>query len=146
MKINTSRFGSVEIRPDDILFFRGGILGFEDCQHWVILADAANPAVAWMQSLQRPEIALPVVSPRRFVPDYQIQLEASDIDPLHLNSIEQAQVLGVVSRDKDVLTLNLRAPLIINLERRLGSQVITINQQPIQYELTALPLTLRRIA
>ena len=61
-------------------------------------------------------------------------------------SSEQAYVLGVVSRDRDILTLNLRAPLIINLDRRLGCQVITVDQQPIQYELTALPLTLRRIA
>ncbi len=146
MKIHTSRFGTVDIQPDDILFFRNGLLGFEDCQHWVILADAGNTAVAWMQSMQMPDVALPVVSPRRFVPDYQVHLDPEDLKPLHLKSTEQAYVLGVVSRDRDVLTLNLRAPLIINLDRRLGGQVITVDQQPIQYELTALPLTLRRIA
>ncbi len=146
MKIHTSRFGTVEIQPDDILFFRAGILGFEECQHWVILADAANSSVAWMQSMQSPEIALPVVSPRRFVPNYQVLLDPLDMDSLHLGSVDKAYVLAVVSRDKDVLTLNLRAPLIINLDRRLGCQVITVDAQPIQYELTALPLTLRRIA
>lgn len=146
MKIHTSRFGSVDIQPDDILFFRNGLLGFEECQHWVILADAANPSVAWMQSMQTAEIALPVVSPRRFASDYQVKLDPLDIEPLHLSSLNQAYVLGIVSRDNDVLTLNLRAPIIINLDRRLGCQVITLDQQPIQYELTALPLPLRRIA
>jgi flagellar assembly factor FliW len=146
MKIQTTRFGNVDIQPDDILFFRGGILGFEECQHWVILADAGNRSVAWLQSLQSAEVALPVVSPRRFVPDYQVRLDPSDIDGLHLGSVNQAYVLAVVSRDRDVLTLNLRAPVIINLDRRLGCQIVTSDQQPIQYELTALPLPLRRIA
>ena len=146
MKIQTSRFGSVDIQPDDILFFRNGILGFEDCQHWVILADAGNRSVAWLQSMQSAEIALPVVSPRRFVPDYQVRLDPADIESLHLGSVNQAYVLSIVSRDHDVLTLNLRAPIIINLDRRLGCQVITTDQQPIQYELTALPLPMRRIA
>jgi flagellar assembly factor FliW len=146
MRIQTSRFGNVDIQPDDILFFRRGILGFEECQHWVILADAGNRSVAWLQSMQSPEVALPVVSPRRFVADYQVRIDPVDIESLHLGSLNQAYILAVVSRDTDVLTLNLRAPIIINLDRRLGCQVITSDQQPIQYELTALPLPLRRTA
>ncbi|HMO12627.1 MAG TPA: flagellar assembly protein FliW [Pirellulaceae bacterium] len=146
MRIQTTRFNAVDIESDDILFFRNGLLGFEECQHWVILADADNPAVAWLQSMQKPEVALPVVSPRRFVADYQVRIDPSDVDTLQLKSMEQAFVLGIVSRDRDVLTLNLRAPVIINLDRRLGCQVITVDQQPFQYELAALPLPLRRTA
>ena len=66
MKIHTTRFASIEIEPDDILFFRHGLVGFEDCRHWVLLADADNRSVAWLQSMQHSDIALPVVSPRRF--------------------------------------------------------------------------------
>lgn len=146
MKIHTTRFGSIEIEPDDILFFRNGLLGFEDCRHWVLLADSENTAVAWLQSMQHADIAMPVVSPRRFVPEYQVRLEPNDVDVLQLNSVEQAYVLGVVSRDYDVLTLNLRAPLVINLDRRIGCQVVTVDPQPLQYELATLPLTLRRSA
>jgi flagellar assembly factor FliW len=146
MKIHTTRFGSIEIEPDDILFFRNGLLGFEDCRHWVLLADADNSAVAWLQSMQHADVAMPVVSPRRFVADYQVRLEPNDVDVLQLSSVEQAYVLGVVSRDDDVLTLNLRAPLVINLDRRIGCQVVTADPQPLQYELATLPTMLRRSA
>jgi len=146
MKIHTTRFGSIEIEPDDILFFRNGLLGFEDCRHWVLLADADNAAVAWLQSMQHADIAMPVVSPRRFVADYQVRLETTDVDALQLTSVEQAYVLGVVSRDEETLTLNLRAPLVINLDRRIGCQVVTVDAQPLQYELTTLPVSLRRSA
>ncbi len=111
MKIHTNRFGSIEIEPDDILFFRNGLVGFEDCRHWVLLADAENSSVAWLQSMQHADIAMPVVSPRRFVADYQVRLEPTDVDTLQLTSVEQAYVLGVVSRDEDVLTLNLTSAL-----------------------------------
>lgn len=146
MKIHTTRFGPIEIEPDDILFFRNGLLGFEDCRHWVLLADADNTAVAWLQSMQHSDIALPVVSPRRFVADYQVRLESSDVEALQLTAVEQAYVLGVVSRDDETLTLNLRAPLVINLDRRIGCQVVTMDSQPMRYELATLPMNLRRSA
>jgi flagellar assembly factor FliW len=146
MKIHTTRFSTIEIEPDDILFFRNGLIGFEDCRHWVLLADADNSAVAWLQSMQHADIALPVVSPRRFVSEYQVRLEPSDVDALQLSAVEQAYVLGVVSRDEETLTLNLRAPLVINLDRRIGCQVVTVDPQPMQYELATLPVALRRSA
>lgn len=146
MKIHTTRFGSIEIEPDDILFFRNGLIGFEDCRHWVLLADAANTSVAWLQSMQHSDVAMPVVSPRRFVPDYQVRLDPTDVDLLQLSQVEQAFVLSVVSRNEETLTLNLRAPLVINLDRRIGSQIITVDEQPMQYELATLPTMLRRSA
>ena len=146
MKIHTTRFASIEIEPDDILFFRNGLIGFEDCRHWVLLADSYNSSVAWLQSMQHSDVALPVVSPRRFVSGYQVRLEPTDVDMLQLSEVEQAFVLSVVSRNEESLTLNLRAPLVINLDRRIGSQVITVDPQPMQYELTALPTIMRRSA
>ena len=146
MKIHTTRFGSIEIEPDDILFFRNGLVGFEDCRHWVLLADSENSSVAWLQSMQHSDIAWPVVSPRRFVAGYQVRLEPADVDVLQLSDVEQAFVLAVVSRNDESLTLNLRAPLVVNLDRRIGSQVVTVDEQPLQYELAALPTSLRRSA
>lgn len=146
MKIHTTRFGSIEIEPDDILFFRNGLIGFEDCRHWVLLADADNTSVAWLQSMQHSDVAMPVVSPRRFVTSYQVRLDPTDVDLLQLSEVEQAFVLSIVSRNEETLTLNLRAPLVINLDRRIGSQIITVDAQPMQYELATLPTMLRRSA
>jgi flagellar assembly factor FliW len=44
------------------------------------------------------------------------------------------------------LTLNLRAPLIVNLSRRIGRQVVTGDEQPLQLALPKIPLPLRKIA
>ena len=146
MQIETSRFGQMDIEPDDILFFRQGIFGFEKCRHWVLLADAGNKAVAWLQSIQKPELAVPVVSPRRFLAEYQVRMDPADVKILDLQSADQAYVLAIVGRDNDSLTLNLRAPLVINLDQKTGMQLITTDAQPLQYDLTTLPISHRRSA
>lgn len=137
MKVSTTRFGDVKIEADDIILFRSGIMGFEDCQHWVVLADGDNQVVAWLQAMNRPEIALPVVSPRRFVPDYQVRVEGHDLESLQLANLDQAYVLCVVGSTDQKLTLNLRAPIVVNLDRRLGCQVMTTDEQPLQMELVS---------
>jgi flagellar assembly factor FliW len=135
MQIATTHFGPVEIEIDDILVFPRGIVAFEDCRHWVLLSDEENPALAWLQSVSRPEVALPVVSPRRFAPEYSVHVGRGQILPLEFTQFDQVYVLAVVSSSDGDLTLNLKAPLIINLDRRLGRQVITNDDQPV-----AMPL------
>ena len=74
MQIGTRHFGDVEIEVDYILLFPQGVIAFEECRHWVLLADVENPSIAWLQSANRAEVALPVVSPRRFSPEYSVHI------------------------------------------------------------------------
>jgi flagellar assembly factor FliW len=139
MQITTTHFGPVEIDVEDILVFPQGVIAFEDCQHWVLLSDAENPALAWLQSVSRAEVALPVVSPRRFLPEYSVHVGRGQLLPLEFSQFDQAYVLAIVSQSDGDLTLNLKAPLIINLDRRLGRQVITSDEQPVALALNPAP-------
>lgn len=146
MLIETSRFGSVDIQADDILLFPLGLFAFENVRHWILLADTENKAVGWLQSVADPAVALPVVSPRRFAPNYQIRISRSQLGPLELAKPDHAYVLTVVSKTESQITINLKAPLIINLDRRLGRQVVTNDDQPLQLEIAPIPRTYRRSA
>ena len=146
MQLQTTRFGAVEIQPDDILLFSDGLYAFEDQRHWVLLADSANESVAWLQSVSAPAVALPMVSPRRFVPGYQVRVSRNQLTPLELAALDQAFVLAAISKNDGELTLNLRAPVIINLDRRIGRQVVTCDEQPLQMALPSAPVLLRKSA
>jgi flagellar assembly factor FliW len=139
MQIQTSRFGSVQIEADDILLFPHGLIGFEECRHWVLLSDAENESLGWLQSVSKAEVALPVLSPRRFVPGYQVRIARSQLLPLELAQFDQAFLLSVVSREEGELTVNLKAPIIVNLDRRLGRQVITSDEQPVAQAINPTP-------
>ena len=137
MDISTSRFGALQVAPADILLFEHGLIGLRQCRRWVVLADAQNPSLGWLQSADDPEAALGVVSPRRFVPDYQLRVARQELATLQLASTRDAQVVVIVSRHPEGLSLNLRAPLIINVDARRGRQVIAKDPLPVRLVLPA---------
>ena len=146
MEIATSRFGTLKIETDSVIRFPFGLLGLEDCREWVLLTDRQNDAIAWLQSVDYPEMALAVVSPRRFLPGHQMRVARRELAPLELGEAGIAEVLAIVGRTERSLTLNLKAPLVINVERRLGHQVIANGDPPLRYELECEPHAFRRIA
>ncbi len=135
MKINTTRFGSLVIEESDVIKFVDGLIGMEGCRRWVLLADAQNAALAWLQSLDRAEVALAVVSPRRFVPSYSCRVAGRDLQPLGLTNPNDAQVLTIISYAGDALALNLKAPLVIHLAERLGRQIVAKDDHAVQHRL-----------
>ena len=146
MRINTSRFGRIDVAAGDVIRFPSGLPGLEDCREWALLADATNDALGWLQSTSRGDVALAVVSPRRFVPDYQVRIPRSELTPLDISDIRQAQIVVVVGTTGTALTLNLKAPIVINLEGRTGRQVVASGELPLQYELTSARPPLKKSA
>lgn len=145
MEIHTSRFGTLEFAPRDVLQFPGGMLGLEDCSRWILLGDAENPVLGWLQSASHADVALAVVSPRQFVPGYKLRVNRSDLNGLSADG-NDLHVLVVLSRHDDAMTINLKAPLLINLKRHLGRQVISNADVPVRYELYREPSTQKRAA
>lgn len=146
MRINTSRFGRIDVAAGDVIRFPSGLPGLEDCREWALLADATNDALGWLQSTSRGDVAVAVVSPRRFVPDYQVRIPRSELSPLDITDIRQAQIVVVVGTNGTALTLNLKAPIVINLEGRTGRQVVASGELPLQYELGSARPPLKKSA
>jgi flagellar assembly factor FliW len=146
MDIFTTRFGLLSVQSQDEIVFEHGLIGLEDCRRWVVLTDSANPSLGWLQNLEQGHIAIGVVSPRRFVPEYQLRVDRADLRTLGLTTIRDAEVVVIASRQEKGITLNLRAPLVINVEKRLGCQVIAKDEHPVQYPLDLQNVKLRRTA
>jgi flagellar assembly factor FliW len=146
MDIYTTRFGTLAVHPQDELLFEHGLIGLEACRCWAVLSDAENPGLGWLQSIDHGHVALGIVSPRRFVPDYQLRVDRDELRTLDLATVRDAEVVVIASRQPSGLTLNLRAPLVINVEQKRGCQVIAKDAHPVQFPLTAAPVPLRRSA
>ncbi len=146
MDVLTTRFGTLSVDPQDELIFDQGLIGLEHCRRWVVLTDTKNPTLGWLQSLDEGHIALGVVSPRRFMPDYQLRTDRAELQSLELTTARDAEVVVIASRQASGLTLNLRAPLVINVERRRGCQVIAKDDLPVQFALSLPSIPLKRTA
>jgi flagellar assembly factor FliW len=145
MVVRTTRFGTLRVHRDDTITFPLGLYGLEDCGEWALLVDSHDATLGWLQSINRAEVALAVVSPRRFVSDYQIRASQTDLSCLNLADTDSAQVLVIVSKDEVGLSLNLKAPLVVNLDRRRGVQLVNSLDQPLQYRVSG-ETSLKRIA
>lgn len=144
--ISTSRFGQIAAEEQDIIRFEAGVFGFSDCRDWILLSDTQNTNLGWMQCINRSDVAFAVVSPRRFVPDYQVRVPVHELRPLGMQKAADAQVLVILSKGATGITLNLKAPLVINLKERIGRQLITGGDYELQYPIAAAPTPLRKSA
>lgn len=129
MKVETTRFGLLEVPGEAILEFPEGLIGFETCTRYVIVDRQDEKPVWWLQSLDRPEVAFILTDARAVVPQYQPEVMRADLDALELASIDEAQVhvMLVVAGSPKEITANLLGPLVLNAARRRGKQVILHN-------------------
>lgn len=135
MKIETSRFGKLDITKSDVIEFKGAILGFERFRRFVLLVPDGNTPLSWLQSLEKPSLAFVVINPFVLLPDYQPLLKESDWDFLGLQDREAQVLLAIVTVHSAPfqVTANLRAPLLINATNKQATQIILEdNRYPIQ--------------
>ena len=126
MKINTTRFGELEVNKNDILSFNEGILGFESLKKFFIVDPGDQTLILWFQSTEDPSVAFPIIEPKIFKPDYTIKLLPSELNSLGLEGLAQASVYTILTIPKTVteMSANLKAPIIINNKTRLARQIV----------------------
>ena len=146
MQVRTKRFGTLDVSAEQIFMFPAGLIGMPLLKQWSLIEDSECPQLAWLQSSSRPELALPVVSPRAFFPDYQLRLSSRDTESLRVRSTTATYVLTTVSEHNGDVTTNLRAPILLNLEAHLGGQLTTLDEQPIRQALPAMSAKPIRLA
>ncbi|QDT05593.1 Flagellar assembly factor FliW [Rubripirellula lacrimiformis] len=135
MRIDTQRFGTLRLNANQLFLFPQGLIGMETLRQWALLPDPQNASVAWLQSASRGDRAIALVSPRAFFEDYRVHVTRRELACLHMQPGAEMYVMTTVSGHVGKLTTNLRSPLLLNLSRRLGCQVITSDEQPIQRSL-----------
>lgn len=128
MLVKTKHFGEIELDEDKIITFDYGILGFEDYKRYAILYnnEGKRSEISWLQSLDDPYLALPVISPFIVKEDYNPEIEDELLKPIGNVNEENIVVLVSISVPPQIenITANLKAPFIINSDTRKGIQLI----------------------
>lgn len=126
MVIKTSRFGLVELKSEDVLTFNEGLLGFQDLRQFVLLDDPNDDIFAWLQSCELPSIAFPVLEPELFGHKYAVNLNRTDLESLKMQADQTPAFLSIITipDDPTQMTANIKAPIIINLEKKIARQCV----------------------
>ncbi len=126
LTVTTLRFGTLEIEAKHLLSFPWGLPGLEDCQQFILLEPHNTRPICWLQSVEYGEIALPCIEPWTLAPKYEVVLSTADSAALELVDSGDAAVLVILNlaRPPEERTANLIAPVVINIDRRLGRQIL----------------------
>ena len=128
MKINTKVFGEVDIADEKIIHFPLGIIGFPDLTDFTLIHDVEKGAdsIHWLQSIQEPGFAMPVMDPLLVLPTYNPEVEDELLKPIGNWELDDVLVLVTVTVPSDLtkMSVNLRGPIVINAEEKKACQVI----------------------
>lgn len=133
MKVKTTRFGDWEINDQtDIIYFAEGILGFEKLHKFVIIDPGDKTLIVWLQSLDNPSVAFPMIEPAFFNLDYKVNLLEHDLQALELENLLGTQIYTILTIPQDVtlMSANMKAPVVINTELKKGRQVVLQDNKP----------------
>ena len=128
MKVTTKVFGEITIDDDRIITFPKGIVGFPQLTDFALLhdSDRGTDSIHWLQSIQEPGFAMPVMDPLIVCPDYNPEVDDELLKHLGELDPEELLVLVTVTVPKDLtkMSVNLRGPIVINAGQKTATQVI----------------------
>ena len=130
MKLETSRFGEIEVDKSLAIHFSAGLLGFPDQKDYVILQHKPGSPFCWLQSLTLPDLAFVMTDPHKILPDYLRELPEEEINQLSREINSETVIFALVTippGNVKKATVNLLGPLVINTESKSGKQVILSN-------------------
>lgn len=131
MKVQTTRFGTLDIQDDQIVTLLEGMLGFSEATRFALIEDDIGDPFRWMQSLEDPALAFVVVEPSRILPEYQFSVKKDKVKGLEIKSVDDLLVYCIVTMAGNVLdvTVNLQGPIVINARNRTGIQMVLNDPQ-----------------
>jgi flagellar assembly factor FliW len=130
-RFETKYFGSIAYASESVIDFPLGLPGFEQERRFVVIEQAINKPIVFLQSLSRPELCFITLPVGRILPDYQGYLSAEELRSLGLQDDVQPAPngktlwLGIVALSEEgPATINLLSPIVIHWTARLAVQAI----------------------
>ncbi|EHL20185.1 MAG: flagellar assembly protein FliW [Peptoanaerobacter stomatis] len=134
MKINTNYYGELEVKNEDILTLKDGMLGYEELNRFILIKED-DIFVEYLQAIDE-LVAFAVMDPFLIKQDYSFDVPDSVLKALDIKSEEDVVIKTVVVIPEDITKIrtNLQAPIVFNKSNNKGMQIILDDSYPIRYE------------
>lgn len=127
---HSQKLGWIQYRLDQVIEFVEGLLGFPELRRYVLI-DHGKGVFMWLQSLEDPSVAFLVVDPWAFFLDYSPEVPDEDVEALELEEPYNFSLfcLVTVPAEPRKMTVNLKGPVVVNLNNRRAKQVVVSNPE-----------------
>ena len=126
MEFNTKFHGVIEFSEKDIVTFQKGLPGYEKLRKFVVIPIVDNEFFQILHSIEHEETGFVVVSPFDVEGDYEFKIEDDELDILKIKATKDVKPWCIVTLNSNpkAITVNLKAPIVINITTKLGEQII----------------------
>lgn len=113
------------LQPEDIFYFPAGLPGFERIKGFSVHCPKDLYPCFSLRALTGEKLSFVCVDPFLVCPDYDPHIQLVDLAQLELTDLHEAIFVALLNRisGAQAVTVNLRAPIILNRRRRLARQV-----------------------
>ena len=135
MKIETRDFGTMEVSENQLITFPDGLYAFEDSKHFALIAPNENRYPMWLQCTDSLKPCFIVFDPQLFAKDYEVSLGEGEKAILKIKEDSELKVLCIAHVPDDFrdTTVNMRSPIVINMDNRLAMQIILPHDYPYRH-------------
>lgn len=130
MILKTSKFGDVEVNEEYIFTFVEPIIGYEQYKEFALIDYNVDSPFKWLQSLDNPDLAMPVTIPAYFGIPYEFTIpdeKEAVLDAKDATEILSLNIANVPNGAPQNTTINLMAPLVINTSNKRAIQLVLSN-------------------
>lgn len=126
IKVKTRLLGELEISEESCFVFPEGILGFPESNKFALIDIPRNEFFYLLQDVEEEFISFIITDPFKVYCDYEVDISDEDLIKIKIEKKEQVGVMAMVTMAKPFKdsTLNLLAPIILNLDKKLGRQYV----------------------
>lgn len=112
------------------VIFKKGIPGFDSLRDFTLRDLEGNKKFKILESKEN-EISFVTTNPFEIYSNYEVNLNDEIIKELKIENAEDVAILSIITLGKtlETSTMNLKAPLIINIKNNLGKQYIMQNSK-----------------
>jgi len=119
----STRFGPLSVTSDRIITFPTGLIGFPRPNKFILIDH--KPPFSWLHGVDEPSIAFVVIDGFEVGYQYDLALPFSQPECDFKETDEFAILVVVTVRgDPSATTVNLKAPLFVNIRNLRGAQII----------------------
>ena len=137
MTIETRLFGEITIADEKLITFPDGIVGFPFMKQFALIRDEENEnaAIMWLQSMEEPQFAMPVIEPNLIEESYNPMVDDEYLAPVGDITPEETYSLVTITVPSDIekMTANLKAPIVINMANNKAVQIIVEDDYQVKH-------------
>jgi flagellar assembly factor FliW len=124
--ITLPRFGECTYAQSEVIEFPWGLPGFSNLRHWLPLTVESHPSYVWLQSLDDHSVAIPSADPWMIFENYDPKMPAYAFQSLDIKEATDFATLCVVVVTENAanMTMNLMAPILVNLRTHKARQIM----------------------